>query len=166
MKKFWIVCLVMALVFVLAGCMRGGNIDKGRDGMIGDLEDEGDGVIRDVENGLKDAKDNMDDKIDDITPDNGDDVRRNREDLPNVEDGIIDDNGGMYGLTPDIPRNDNGTPKYMEPYGVWPNPDAGNGTNDNGNSSVAGGGLNGSGNTANGGNTVDGNHAIPRGTIR
>ncbi len=148
MKKALIACLLLALVCALTGCMRGGNADKGNDGIIGDLEDAGREAMDDVKDGLGDVKDNVDDKIDDIMPDNGDGV------LPDVDDGLVDDGNvdGRGRIMPDPTVTDN-VPN-VAPYGNDGNTWNGNGT------------LNGSGSTANGGNAVDGNNAIPRGTIR
>ncbi len=149
MKKFWIVILTAALLMSFVGCMKGGNADRGDDGVLGDDEDTSRSVIDDVQDGLDDAKDHIDDKIDDILPDDG----------PNVENGIVNGDNDI----------NEGRRDRSATYDT-PNGGVGNGySNDNGNTANAGGGLNGSGATARNGDAVNGmedGEVLPYGTIR
>lgn len=176
MKKTLITLIAVLLVCSLTGCMRGGNADKGHDGIIGNEEEvDGDPIHReedDVKDDMRDIRDDIDDKIDDIVPDNGDGMLPDADDLPNVENGIVSDNSGENGTDRRgrVGQSDNGsmTDNHRGQNGSngqnSTNGNGGSGTfdngmarnrgdapNDNGNMANFGGGLNGSGVTNNGG---------------
>jgi hypothetical protein len=141
MKKFWILTLTAALLFTFVGCMRGGNADEGNDGLLDDEDDTTRTVIDDIEDGLDDAGE----RVDDVMPD--------------VDNGMIHGRNGTDTEKENGTRNDNRNKKDRAiPYdgsGIG-NPY----TNDNGNA-ANGGGLNGSGVTGNGVTPIQ-----PRATIR
>lgn len=76
-----------SLICVLASCARGGNVDKGRNGFIGDRHNEGDEIVTTVE----------DDRNDGIINGNGSDINGNHS-----NDGISGRMGrGLDGMNPD-----------------------------------------------------------------
>ena len=133
--KLSMVLLALLLVFALTGCMRGGNADKGDDGIIDDEEKETvENVIDDVKDSLGDVKDGIENRIREWVPgldeDNGVKDRDNE-----VYDGGVEPNG------------DSGLVIQDDSYGTYNNGGSINGSRDVSN---GGGGLNGSGMTGNG----------------
>lgn len=86
MNKILLILLLVASIFTVTACVRGGNVDKGGDGNIGD--EDGDGTENAVITDDPDDdffEDDVDDPFDDDLDDDLDDDRN---------DGIVTDGNG------------------------------------------------------------------------
>ena len=181
MKKILITLLVLSLVCALVGCMRGGNADKGHDGVIGDEENRDRTDNKNFKDDMEDFGDDVESAIEDVLP------KRDGRTLPPVEDGIVgnrdrNENGQSRDKKDSVGKyNGDDTMNGSVPgtrrdafHGGANNPGV-SGQNDSGNVANGGGGRNGSGVTGNGDpalegaigdNNISGTPGIPQNAIR